>query len=146
MTGVTNIPISPCVNIDGEWLAEESVTFSCVIDGDETGEETVDGESDIIKQNGYNVSWTSEDFEELGIPPRTATISGTMLQGSSKFILQVPGGPKLNFSRNTATYKGTINGNRITLSGSGSAKGEACQGGQCVDFSCSGTSTGLFTR
>jgi very-short-patch-repair endonuclease len=147
VTEVTNNPTGECVNIAGEWYGEESVTYSCIIDGDETGEETVDGETDIIiEQNDCNVSWTSEDFEDLGIPPRTATIKGNTLQGSGKFILQTPEGPKLKFSQNAATYQGTINGNRITLSGSGSARGEVCDGGECVDFSCTGTSTGLFTR
>ena len=66
--------------------------------------------------------------------------------GKQQVSDQVPDGPQLTFTQNTATYEGVISGNRIELSGSGSASGEVCQGGDCVNFSCTGTSTGLFTR
>lgn len=146
ITGVTNTSTGECANIAGEWEAEEEVEVSCTID-DETDTITLSGFADVtIEQDGCNVRWQSPELEDEGIPPRTATLQGNRLTGSGKFIFDIPGGPDLDFTHNTATYQGTINGNQIDLTGSGSAAGEACQGGDCVDFSCTGTSTGLFTR
>gem|GEM_PF-5457025 len=94
-------------------------------------------------QSGCNVSLQSDEDIEFDLPPRSGVIKGNQLQGqgTGQFAFQMPGGPTLKFSKNTATYQGTITGNTITLSGSGSASGKACNEGHRVDFSCTGTST-----
>jgi hypothetical protein len=146
VTGVTDTPTGEGVNIAGVWTDEEEIEVTCTVDG-ESDTITTSGEVEVtIKQDGCNVILESDESIELGIPPRTGVIKGNQLQGTEKFLIQVPGGPNLEITSNSATYQGTINGNRIELTGSGSAKGKVCQGGECAKFSCAGTSTGLFIR
>lgn len=146
VTGVTNTPTGECANIAGVWTDEEELEVTCTVNG-ESDTITTSGETEVtITQNGCNVSLQSDENTELDIPPRTGVIKGNQLQGSGRFALQMPGGPELDFTSNLATYQGTINGNRIDLTGSGKATGKVCQDGDCAKFSCTGTSTGLFTR
>jgi hypothetical protein len=146
ITGVENPPTGGCVNIAGVWTDEEEIEVTCTVDGES---ETITSSEEVevtIKQDGCNVILESDEGIELGIPPRTGVIKGNQLQGMGKFIFLVPGGPNLEFTSNSTTYQGTINGNRIELTGSARATGKVCQDGECAKFSCTGTSIGLFTR
>ena len=146
VTGVTDTPTGECVNIAGVWTDEEEIEVTCTVDG-ESDTVTTSGETEVtITQDKCNVSLESDESVEFGLPPRTGVIKGNQLQGTGKFAFQTPEGPKLEFTSNSATFQGTINGNRIELTGSGRATGKVCQDGDCAKFSCTGISTGLFTR
>jgi hypothetical protein len=124
-----------CTNIAGKWLVSESITYTCVIEGDsftdsDSGEGTVD-----ILQNGCSVSYVPPTVNA----PRSGQISGNQISLSGAFAIPFAAGVTL--SQNNATLTGTVNEEQFTLNGTGLAAGTAYG----IPFSCSGNSVAKFT-
>ncbi|OGW12625.1 MAG: hypothetical protein A3G93_13300 [Nitrospinae bacterium RIFCSPLOWO2_12_FULL_45_22] len=125
-----------CVNISGLWNWSETVTVTCTAEG-ESETETISGSGVInINQKGCNVNWTASSFNV----DRTGTIQGNNIQVSGQFV--IPLEEDVNITQNIFTAKGNISGNQFNLNGSGIATGTY----EDISFSCTGTSTAVFTR
>jgi len=127
-----------CIDISGNWFAQESITFTCSFLG-ETDTETQSGSgSTFITQDGCNISYPS-------IPPdvtRHGVVEGNQVTVTGPFAIPVDSGFTVTFSHNAATASGTATSSQINLNGSGSVSGTA----NGSPFSCTGTSTATFTR
>jgi hypothetical protein len=131
-----------CADIAGTWDASETVTTTCTAAGHtetttRSGEDTID-----IEQDGCQIRWEVPDVDA----PRTGVVTGNSLHATGDFLLADALTGDATFTKNQADIQGTIEGNTIHLSGTGIATGTLCSDGHCSEFSCTGTSTGEFTR
>jgi len=129
-------PSPSCVDIAGIWNAVETATATCMVLGQtETLTQSAMGQVDI-KQDGCNISYT---VPELDIP-RVGTIDGDMVSYTGPLV--VPFLDDVEFTKNNVSINGTVNGNRIDLTGTGEASGTV----DGLPFSCEGNSMSVFTR
>ena len=127
-----------CVDISGNWFAQESVTLTCSFLG-ETDTETQSGSGwTFITQNRCNISYSSIPADVI----RNGVVDGNWVTVTGPFAFPVDSGITVNFSYNLATASGTGTSNQIDLNASGSVSGTA----NGAPFSCTGTSIATFTR
>jgi hypothetical protein len=126
-----------CANVGGTWDAVEDVQVTCTLAGQPPETDTIHGAGRItITQNGCALSYV---FPNSSIT-RTGVIDGQPMRFSGPFALALSG--DVQFSRNSISIAGNLQGNRMVLQGSGTAEGTA-QGSR---FVCTGNSTATFTR
>jgi hypothetical protein len=127
-----------CTDIAGEWNVSETGTITCIFDG-ETETVTPSGNRIInIAQNGCDVHWIVPDFN-FNVE-RTGIVEGNTIRASGPFAVPLVG--DATFTQNTFLGGGLINENEFTLDGKGIAMGTASG----ISFSCTATSTAVFTR
>ena len=122
-----------CTDIDGDWEYSTRGTVKCSYEG-QTDKETVRNSGTVnIRQNGCKISWKVDSYT------RNGQLSGKTITVTGKFAVALVSGVKI--SQNTYTAKGTLKGNKFTMSGSGKVTGSY----QGVSFSCEGTDKTVFT-
>jgi len=127
-----------CIDISGNWYAEESYTLTCSsMGGTDTYTSSGSG-STLITQDGCDISYPSipPDITSYGV------IDGNQVTVTGPFAFPVDSGFTVTFTHNVATASGAATSTQINLNGSGSASGTA----NGFPFSCTGTSTATFTR
>jgi hypothetical protein len=132
-----------CVDISGDWFAEETVTVTCSILG-ETETETQDGSGwTYVSQNGCSISYPAIGADSIGVDiTRSGAVDGNRVTVSGPLVYALEPGVSVSFSQNLATAGGTATSNEINFTGSGSASGTA----DGYSFNCTGTSTARLTR
>ncbi|MEZ5583329.1 MAG: hypothetical protein R3F37_11770 [Candidatus Competibacteraceae bacterium] len=114
----------------------KTATLTCMSLGQtETITQSGMGQVDI-QQDGCNIQYTVPDIDI----PRIGTIDGNNISYNGP--LAVPFLDDIEFEENNVSINGTVNGNRIDLTGTGKASGTLSG----IPFSCTGDSTSLFTR
>lgn len=125
-----------CTNIAGKWYVSESITYTCVLAGEDSFPDSDSGSGTVdMLQNGCNVSYVPPTINA----PRSGQITGNQINLSGAFV--VPLDPGVTLSQNNATLTGTVNEEQFTINGTGHAVGTAYG----IPFSCSGNSIAKFT-
>ncbi len=125
-----------CVDVSGNWRASETVTVTCVANGEnETAMESGIG-TVFIDQNGCDISYTPP----MTNTPRTGTLDGNKIELSGSFV--IPLISDVTFNNNIVLVKGLVEGNQIILNGTGNADGR----GGGISFSCNGNSSATLTK
>ena len=127
-----------CADIAGGWNGTETVTLTCCQAGDCETETFTGTNSILIQQSGCDLSYDLE-IAGYGDYGRTGVAAGDQLQLSGQFVLLQPW---CIATENSITITGTINNDLIVFQGTGAANG-SCNG---TSFSCTGTSSGEFSR
>ena len=127
-----------CVNIAGSWTISESIQGECTIDG-ESDDLNQEGTAVVnFVQNGCDVQYTIES-EGVSLK-RSGKIVGNRMRLTGPFLVAIV--PGVSFGRNLSIVDGTVDGDRMDLTGT--AEGDGNIQGQ--GFTCSGTSTATGTR
>ena len=124
---------SSCSDIEGYWRYSTRGTIKCSAEGETDKASLRDSGTVNIKQNGCEISWKVDSYTRKG------QVSGKTITVTGKFAVALVSGVKI--SQNTYTAKGTLKGNKFTMSGSGKVTGSY----QGVSFSCEGTDKTVFT-
>jgi hypothetical protein len=132
------VPIpTVCTNVGGMWDAVEDVHVTCTLAGQPSETDTLHGAGRVsITQNGCALSYVVPNSSIT----RTGVIDGQHVRFSGPFALALSG--DVQFSRNSVSIEGDLQGSRMVLQGSGMAEGTA----QGSSFVCTGKSTATFTR
>jgi hypothetical protein len=125
-----------CADIAGTWSGTETIALTCTAAGENLSEMISDSGTIIITQTGCDVGFTLPGFN-LG---RTGQVQGNTMSFSGPFLVPLLEG--IMFDSNSMTALGTVNGDQISLSGTGSATGTV----EGLSATCTGTSTASFTR
>lgn len=125
-----------CEDISGAWSGTESGTVMCSIGGEDVTQTLSSTGIIVIEQSGCNISYT---LPGVGIE-RTGTIDGSSINFSGP--IAVPDVEGVTFTENNATVEGMVDGDTMTLAGTGSASGSF--GG--LSFSCEGDAMATFER
>lgn len=126
-----------CANIAGTWNVTENVTVTCTVAGEPPETDTTSGTGrTTITQNGCAISYV---VPEVGLT-RTGVIDGQHVRFTGPLALALAS--DVQFSRNSVTIEGDLQGNSIVAQGSGTAAGTA----QGSSFVCTASSTATFTR
>jgi hypothetical protein len=130
------VPTS-CANVAGTRDAVEDVQVTCTLAGQSPESDTVHGSGrTTITQNGCALSYVVPNSSIT----RTGVIDGQHVRFSGPFALALSG--DVQFSRNSVSIEGDLQGDRIALQGSGTAEGTA-QGSR---FVCTGSTIATFSR
>jgi hypothetical protein len=132
----TSVP-TVCANVAGTWNVTEDVTVTCTLAGQPAETDTVRGTgSTTITQNGCAISYVVPHVDIT----RTGTIDGQHVRCTGPFALGLSG--EVQFSQNSMTMEGDLQGDTLVLQGTGTASGTA----QGSTFVCTGDSKATFTR
>ncbi|WP_373498670.1 DUF4214 domain-containing protein [Desulfococcus sp.] len=131
-------PPGACADISGEWQMTQTLTISCCAEGYcETETESI-SETGYIDQDGCTIDYA---YYEPGFGGGTlvGTIDGNDIRMTLNLISD---DPDISFYENTIDFRGTVQGNRIDINGSGRLRG----GSQGVTVVCDVTTTLVLTR
>lgn len=116
-TSDNTIPVpTVCSNIAGTWDATEDVTVTCTLAGQPSETDTIRGTGrTTITQNGCAISYVVPKVDVT----RTGTIDGQHVRFTGPFALALSG--DVQFSQNSVTIEGDLQGNSMVWHGSGMA-------------------------
>ena len=135
-SNTTPVP-TVCANVAGTWNATEDVTVTCTLTGQPAETDTMRGSGrTTITQNGCAISYAVPNVDII----RTGTIDGQHVRFTGPFALGLSG--DVRFSQNSVTIEGDLQGNTISMQGTGTARSTA----QGSTFVCTGNSKATFTR
>jgi len=143
-------PLGPCVNIAGQWIASEQGTLRCTLTANgesDTETDPISGSSIVtISQNGCHVSYSSPDILSAfgsGQSPRQGEVEGTKVEFSG-ILGELASG--FTYQKNLMEISGTVQGNVINLTGTGTLIASGTWEGMATNFSCTAATTATFTR
>jgi hypothetical protein len=125
-----------CADIAGNWSGTETIELICSAAGESQSQTISDSGTIVITQTGCNVDFTLPGFN-IG---RTGVVQDNAISLSGPFL--IPFIDDIMLDTNEMTAQGTVSGDQINLSGTGSATGTV----EGFSASCSGTSSASFTR
>jgi hypothetical protein len=126
-----------CNDLEGYWNGSETLSLCCEYNG-QSECDTIGGSATIfINQNGCNINWfiSGTNIERSG----TTWCNNLEVGGIFCNPEALPGA---TFTENYLSMYGTINGDVITLNGSGVCTGTY----QGINFACHGTDHAVITR
>ncbi len=125
-----------CLDVSGSWSVMETGSITCKAGGQTDTQPYNDSGTVVIAQNlcdiGYDVPGTEAR--------RDGTIDGDYVSVSGPLVIPASG---VTVTENTFTAQGQVMGNRMDLTGSGTAKGNAPGLG---NFTCTASSQATLTR
>lgn len=131
-----NLPaFGVCDDISGDWDYSDDGTVRCSGGGETYKDDVSDSGTITIEQDGCTISWDA-GYDAS----RNGSIKGRSIKVSGECAVALVDG--VDFTKNTYTAKGTINGDKITLRGKGKASGSY----EGIRFSCTVKDTVVLTR